>query len=72
MSRTRTAPWDMNRWPMVPAPLNDTCPKCGKPCHSVVVVNEKLYFHCSVIKIDLELMEAVKVIRREWEAAGLI
>ena len=54
MSRTRTASWDMNRWPMgEPAPLNDTCPKCGKPCNSTVVVNEKLYFCCGTVKVNI-------------------
>jgi hypothetical protein len=72
MARTHTANWDFNHFPASPAPLNDICPKCGKPCHSVVVVNEKLYFCCNVVKIDIELMKAVKAIRAEWEAQGFL
>ena len=72
MARTHTANWDFNHFPASPAPLNDICPKCGKPCHSVVVVNEKLFFCCNIIKIDIELMKAVKAIRAEWEASGIL
>jgi hypothetical protein len=65
--KTNRAPWDFNRFPKASAPLNDICPLCGKPCNSTVVVNEKLYFHCGVVKIDIELMKAVAAILSYWD-----
>ncbi len=50
---TRTAPWDYQRQRGTAFPVNDTCPKCGKPCNGTVVVDEKLYFckSCGTVKV---------------------
>ena len=72
--RTHTAPWDMRQPRPTTFPLNDTCPKCGKACNSTVVVSEKLYFceSCGTVKVELALMDAVRAIRQEWEASGIL